>query len=701
VAQAPVWQRLAALRTAYSAAMAHDLARGRTVLVVAEDTFEWQAGRWAHRLHAQRQVVVLFGGWENGPVDETWEYDGRAWTLRQPATRPSARTTRLAHDESRGRTVAFGGQSLTGFTDETWEWDGTGWVQATPSLRPAPRIQPGLAYDVARQRTVLFGGVDPNGSFGDTWSWDGVAWVAHATPTAPSARHGSALALDPVRGRVVLFGGALGGTTTTFYDDTWEWDGFGWTQIQPATRPVARAGAAMAFDGPSGRMLLYGGYHGQGQHIDTWTWDGADWVRAAAGDPESLVGSSVAADHARGVLLMFGGVRGNPYASSNETWTWNGAAWSQQTPPASPSPRGAPLVGDDARQEVLLFGGYGNGPLADTWTWNGAAWLQRFPPVSPPAGIHTLVFDSGRQVVLLCETTSSLNPLALWEWNGTTWSPRPAPTRPSARWSPALAFDDARQRLVLFGGYHSICGGTCSPAVNFAETWLWDGSTWTQAGPATSPPGRMGAGVAYDRDRQRVVLVGGFVRIASGHSFWDFPLQDAWEWDGSTWSSLGAGPLTSAAVFDPAVRRVLAWPAHSRAADVAALTYAPHSSQTYGQGCAGSRGVPWLASNPPSLGNASFALDVGALPATGPCLLGFSWTAASIPVGAGCSVHVGALLTIVATAANTAGFATTAAAIPATPFLRGLTVHVQALALDAGAPAGFSMSSGLRVVVGD
>ena len=39
--------------------------------------------------------------------------------------------------------------------------------------------------------------------------------------------------------------------------------------------------------------------------------------------------------------------------------------------------------------------------------------------------------------------------------------------------------------LVLFGG---TFGGTLS--TNFNDTWVWDGTNWTQKSPITSPPGR-------------------------------------------------------------------------------------------------------------------------------------------------------------------------------------------------------------------
>ena len=84
---------------------------------------------------------------------------------------------------------------------------------------------------------------------------------------------------------------------------------------------------------------------------------------------------------------------------------------------------------------------------------------------------------------------------------------------PDARGSPAMAYDAARQRVVLFG------------ASLRTDTWEWDGSVWTRRTPANSPPWRWGHAMAYDIARGRVVLFGGFQYYASAH------FADTWEWD--------------------------------------------------------------------------------------------------------------------------------------------------------------------------
>lgn len=706
-AQQPVWQRMFPVK-AGEAQMVHDSARDRTVLVCWEDTFEWQGDRWAHRANtaalpaqqiamafdAQRQVTTLFGGRENLYADATWEYDGRAWQQQQAAVRPAPRTTRMAHDPVRGRTVLFSGASNAGWFDDTWEWDGTQWSVAAPAAHPAARIVHGMAYDVVRRAVLLFGGASAAGDLGDTWSWDGVNWVQLTPAIAPPARSGHAMAADWNRGRVVLFGGRSNATLAEF-DDTWEWDGTDWTQIQPVIRPSPRSQSSMAAARQPGGLLLFGGYGGESVFADTWSWDGTTWRKLGDGLQPGAVGAIVA-DHVRGHLLSFGAPRGSPATPSNETWIGNGVDWTLRPTGLSPSARWTSMACDEARQEIVLFGGRINAPLSDTWVWDGNGWTQRLPPQSPPAGLYRMVYDPVRQVVLLCDVPAT-GLIDVWQWNGVTWSLRPAATRPPPRWGSAMEYDVANQRLVLFGGYQAVCGALCTNVVNFADTWLWDGFTWTQASTAIRPTGRTGATMLYDRVRQRTYLLGGLSVFSLGEYLGFWPIADWWEWDGAGWT----GPRTlpshgGQSVFDPGLRRPMLLDSQALT-----LTDAANGVQTYGVGCAGSRGMPWLASNPPTLGNRSFAVDAGALPPLAPCLFGLASGQGSTLVAPGCNLVLGGPLAIHGAVANNAGFASVPVAIPAAPGLRGQVVHAQALALDGATAVGLSMTAGLRLMLGD
>jgi hypothetical protein len=167
--------------------MAYDGARRRMVLAMV-DTWVWDGASWttitpAGAMPPPGQVafddargrLVLYYG---NNTSKTWEYDGSAWTDVTPVPSPPMhKFPSVAFDSIRGRTVLFGGMSsgpTSSVTNDTWEWDGTAWRETSPAgTRPPARRSTSLAFDSARGRTILFGGLDSvNQSMADTWELD-------------------------------------------------------------------------------------------------------------------------------------------------------------------------------------------------------------------------------------------------------------------------------------------------------------------------------------------------------------------------------------------------------------------------------------------------------------------------------------------------------------------------------------------------
>ncbi|MBL8751411.1 MAG: hypothetical protein JNK78_19805 [Planctomycetes bacterium] len=138
---------------------------------------------------------------------------------------------------------------------------------------------------------------------------------------------------------------------------------------------------------------------------------------------------------------------------------------------------------------------------------------------------HSMAFDSarGRSVLFGGFVTGGILVGDTWEWDGASWI-QVATTGPSARSYHAMAYDSLRGRTVLFGGNDGGVPG---------DTWEWDGIAWTQVA-TTGPSGRYFPSMVYDSLRGRTVLFGGY----NG-----FPFGDTWEWDGTTWTQVAAtGP---------------------------------------------------------------------------------------------------------------------------------------------------------------
>ena len=193
---------------------------------------------------------------------------------------------------------------------------------------------------------------------------------------------------------------------------------------------------------------------------------------------------------------------------------------------------------DAATGQVVLFSGWATGGgtlLSDTWVWNGINWTQESPATSPAArGYASMVYDAALGQVVLFGGVGNTAPGSngffndTWVWNGTNWTEESPTTSPSGREYSAMAYYAPGNLVVLFAGDNST--GVLD------DTWTWDGTNWTLRTPATSPPARLAASMVYDAVEGQVVLFGGDgdggVRLA-----------DTWVLDGSGWTQ--ESPTTS------------------------------------------------------------------------------------------------------------------------------------------------------------
>jgi hypothetical protein len=496
--------------------------------------------------------LVLFGGNANGSaLADTWIWTGATWTQQSPTTSPTARWgASLAYDSGTGQLVLFGGDANGSALADTWIWTGSTWTQQSPTTSPPARSYASLAYDPGTGQMVLFGGDGNSGPLADTWIWTGSTWTQQSPTTNPPARSDASMAYDPGSGQLVLFGGYKSSDLA----DTWTWTGSTWTQLSPTTSPPARSDASMAYDPGTGQLILFGGYDDNINAFlnDTWTWNGSDWSQLSpATVPSARDDAALAYDPGSGQMVLFGGDTNDGLLA--DSWTWgippsSSYDWSQQSPTTSPTGRwGASMAYDPGSGQLVLFGGESCcGNLADTWTWNGSTWSELSPSVSPPARSNAfMAYDPGTgQLVLFggvgVDGFDQLNYLDdTWIWNGSTWSELSPATSPSARSGASMAYDPGTGQLVLFGGYNSS---------GMNDTWTWNGTTWSELSPATSPTARFGASMAYDPGTGQLVLFGG--RNTSE------ALGDTWAWNGITWANVSApadppGRSNASMAYDP------------------------------------------------------------------------------------------------------------------------------------------------------
>lgn len=284
------------------------------------------APRHSASLATRSGELLLFGGFTGAPENDTWTFDGTAWTQRFALTNPAVRYDHaLAHDSGRNETVLFGGRN-TVFSSmpDTWVWDGVDWIRRFPGQSPAPRYGHRLAYDAAHGVTVLFGGRDATTVFGDTWLWNGVGWT-QAPVSGPAARFDHVLVYDAAREGIVLFGGDGGGGPL---GDLWELTPSGWTEVTGlGGGPGAVADAAGLFDAAQSRVVVHGGRRADGTTMAAmFAYDGAHWVRFenTTGGPEPRAGHALAQVGGTTPVWLYGG---------SATAPLYGSLWRAMMPP--------------------------------------------------------------------------------------------------------------------------------------------------------------------------------------------------------------------------------------------------------------------------------------------------------------------------------------------------------------------------------
>lgn len=185
-------------------------------------------------------------------------------------------------------------------------------------------------------------------------------------------------------------------------------------------------------------------------------------------------------------VVLYGGSSqtcGSPASRDTAVWSWAGTGWTSETPSGGPGPReDALLAFDPAANALLLYGGRDGGRVyEDTWSFAAGRWSRLTDRGGPGALEHA-----------------------------------------------AAAFDSVRGRLVVFGG-----GSRARPQAPSAETWEWDGRSWSRKAVA-GPAARVGHSMTWSREHG-ILLYGGFAAAGS--------FRDLWAWNGADWRLLdSSGP---------------------------------------------------------------------------------------------------------------------------------------------------------------
>ena len=299
----------------------------------------------------------------------------------QDASIPVARGAHaMVYDPHNEQVVMFGGATYVGgfhYLSDTWVYSYTTnrWIQLNLNPSPSARSNHVMVYCNATNEIILFGGQQGTG----TWSFDceSQTWSQIETSIDPGVHHSLGMAYDPMENAVILFGGFDDDGHET--DDTWRFnlETREWSELSPATSPLARYGHVMVYDESIKQVIMSCGNTAyQGHQDDTWAFNASanTWTELSpSGNLDKLKWPSMTYDTVNQKAILFGGQIGdNPVAG---TWIFDGTlnSWQKQYPDTSPSPRiNTGLAFDSSNNVTVLFAGadFEFNTNAETWTYS-------------------------------------------------------------------------------------------------------------------------------------------------------------------------------------------------------------------------------------------------------------------------------------------------------------------------------------------
>jgi hypothetical protein len=113
-------------------------------------------------LHGPSRRMIVYGGQNNGFLDDLWAFDlaARSWTSLAVPNRPAGRLLASSFVDRDGRFAVFGGRTEQGQVNETWMFDlaRAEWSLLSVAERPPERDSALTAYVEAEERFLVFGG---------------------------------------------------------------------------------------------------------------------------------------------------------------------------------------------------------------------------------------------------------------------------------------------------------------------------------------------------------------------------------------------------------------------------------------------------------------------------------------------------------------------------------------------------------------
>jgi len=342
-----------------------------------------------------------------------------------------------------------------------------------------------------------------------------------------------------------------------------------WTLLFPTHILDERFAASAVYDAPTNSLIVFSGADLVDVPNDVLSLANAnglgtpDWTTVipsgTPGSPAARTFHTAVYDAANSRMIVFGGCSFTGVHCTNylnDVWVLTNAnglsgapAWTQLTPAGSPpAPRwGQAAAYDPVNNRMVIYGGDNQSVVfSDTWVLSNAnglggtpTWTQLAPSGGPPEGQDSpsVVYDAANNVLIeFAGTTQGFSSDANSVWtlsnaNGLGGSPvwkkiiaNGAPGAPPKRDGLVAAYDDANNRLIVFGGNANTPSGF--PQLN--DVWVLANANglsgtpkWTKiAASGTKPGGRTSAVGGYDSTNNRLIIYGGGSWDANFFSSW-------------------------------------------------------------------------------------------------------------------------------------------------------------------------------------
>jgi hypothetical protein len=290
------------------------------------------------------QSVVLFGGYSpfSGALSDTWVFANNTWTQLSSnlSVAPSARWgASMVWDETDGYLLLFGGRYYYGYYNDTWTFNGTAWSLLSPPTAPPTRSLFEMAYDPVDRAVIVDGGARYSFTYGtwasvnDTWAFSGGVWT-NISATAPGGaldRAAGQSVFDPWNGSVVFVGGGStanwSSSGCTPNDPVQTYVNGSWYEYPLSVGPPQISQEMLTYDSDAKLLLLFGGFAPSGSSTNciqlnaTWIRSNGVWSNVSGSlpvAPSIRYLSGIAFDPTLDEVLLFGGNGQGAYLG--DTW---------------------------------------------------------------------------------------------------------------------------------------------------------------------------------------------------------------------------------------------------------------------------------------------------------------------------------------------------------------------------------------------